>query len=135
MQIELFSTTLLHADQSRVVVPNRKIIGEILHNYGKIRQLDLTVGVALDTDLNRALALARETTLANPRVLKEMEPVIAVSQLDDSSIRIAVKPWVKLADYGPASGELYQALIAHFRSSGIRIPSPQREVHVIQKAS
>src|SRR6185369_4495127 len=35
--IELFSTTLRHFDQSRVVIPNRKIVGEILHNYGHIR--------------------------------------------------------------------------------------------------
>src|SRR5882672_5214221 len=39
--VELFSTVLLHSDNSRVVVPNRKIVGEILHNYGAIRQLDL----------------------------------------------------------------------------------------------
>ena len=49
--IELFSTTLLHTDLSRVVIPNRKIIGEILHNYGNIRQLDLSVGVAYGTNL------------------------------------------------------------------------------------
>ena len=42
--IELFSTTLLHSDRSRVVIPNRKIVGEILHNYGATRQLDLRVG-------------------------------------------------------------------------------------------
>src|SRR5882724_12419466 len=44
--VELFSTVLLHSDNSRVVVPNRKIVGEILHNYGAIRQLDLSVGVS-----------------------------------------------------------------------------------------
>jgi len=42
--VELFTTTLLHPDQSRVVIPNRKIVGEILHNYGTVRQLDLSVG-------------------------------------------------------------------------------------------
>ena len=53
--ITLFQTTLSHPDRSRVVIPNRKIVGEILHNYGKIRQLDVTVGVAYDTELNQAL--------------------------------------------------------------------------------
>src|SRR5215510_10765947 len=43
--IQLFSTTLSHTDLSRVVIPNRKIVGEILHNYGQIRQLSLVVGV------------------------------------------------------------------------------------------
>ena len=35
--IELFSTTLAHPDQSRVIIPNRKIVGEILHNFGTMR--------------------------------------------------------------------------------------------------
>src|SRR6476646_8749702 len=50
--INLFSTTLIHPDRSRVVIPNRKIVGEILHNYGTVRQLDLSVNVAFTTNLN-----------------------------------------------------------------------------------
>jgi small conductance mechanosensitive channel len=56
--IELFSTSLIQLDQSRVVIPNRRIVGEILHNYGTIRQLQLKVGVAyganLDVDFSRS---------------------------------------------------------------------------------
>ena len=58
--IDLFTTKLSHADRSTVIVPNRKIVGEILHNYGKIRQLELGVGVAYQTDLNHALAAIDE---------------------------------------------------------------------------
>ncbi|MBV8742784.1 MAG: mechanosensitive ion channel, partial [Sinobacteraceae bacterium] len=65
--ITLFSTTLVHTDRSRVIIPNRKIVGEILHNYGRIRQLDLTVGVAYDTDINTAIALIGEILQANAR--------------------------------------------------------------------
>jgi len=54
--ISLFNSVLSHPDLSRVVIPNRKMVGEILHNYGKIRQRDIVVGVAYDTDLNKALA-------------------------------------------------------------------------------
>src|SRR5664280_1309437 len=57
--IELFSTTLIHPDRSRVIIPNRKIVGEILHNYGALRQLDLKVGVAYGTDLSKAFATVR----------------------------------------------------------------------------
>jgi mechanosensitive ion channel-like protein len=42
-RIGLFNTTLTHPDLSRVVIPNRKIVGEVLHNYGNIRQVDLLV--------------------------------------------------------------------------------------------
>ena len=58
--IELFTTTLLHSDQSQIVIPNRKIVGEILHNYGHIRQLDLSVSVAYGTNINNALIVVRE---------------------------------------------------------------------------
>src|SRR5580698_11598770 len=44
--ITLFNTAITHADRSIVIVPNRKIVGEILHNYGRIRQCSIIVGVA-----------------------------------------------------------------------------------------
>ncbi len=95
--ISLFNTVLSHPDLSRVVIPNRKIVGEILHNYGNIRQLNIVVGVAYDTDLNKALAAVNEILQANPRVLKDPPPVIAVGVLADSSINIAVNPWLAVS--------------------------------------
>jgi small conductance mechanosensitive channel len=132
--IELFSTTLLHPDQSRVIIPNRKIVGEILHNYGAVRQLELTVGVAYSTDLPKALATARETLAANPRVLKTPAPMVGVASLGDSAITIGLGPWVAVPDYAPAQGELYQAVVERFRSAGIEMPFPQREVRLLDAA-
>lgn len=129
--VELFSTTLLHTDQSRVVIPNRKIVGEILHNYGAIRQLDLTVGVAYGTNLNEALTLVRALLEQNPRILKDPVPVVGVSMLADSSINIAIKPWTKVDDYVPAMAEVNQAIVEIFRKSGVSIPFPQREVRML----
>jgi small conductance mechanosensitive channel len=129
--IDLFSTKLLHADRSLVVIPNRKIIGEILHNYGHIRQLDLTVGVAYGTDLTKALALVRRILDASPRVLKDPAAATGISLLGDSSINLAVKPWTKMPDYGPAQAELYQAIVEQFGAAGIQIPFPQREVRML----
>src|SRR6185503_8849170 len=59
-QIKLFNTTLSHADRSQVVIPNRRIVGEILHNYGRIRQVQAQVRIAYDADLNQAFAAIRE---------------------------------------------------------------------------
>jgi small conductance mechanosensitive channel len=129
--IALFSTTLTHTDLSRVVIPNRKIVGEILHNYGKIRQISLIVGVGYETDLNKALAAIHEVLRNNPKILKDPLPVIAVSTLADSSINISVNPWVDVADFGSATGELYKTIVESFRTSGISIPFPQREVRMI----
>lgn len=130
LEVKLFTTTLGHADRSRVVIPNRKIVGEILHNHGITRQLDLKVGVAYGTDLSKAQATALETLLANPRVLKIPAPEVGIASLGDSAIILALGPWVALPDYAPAQGELYQAVVERFRASGIEMPAPQREVRL-----
>lgn len=133
MQIELFSTTLIHADRSHVVIPNRKIVGEILHNYGNTRQLTLKVGVSYGTDLNKVQAVLREVLSANPKVLKEFAPVIGISTLADSSIVVSVQPWTTLADFGSAQAELNQAIIEKFRAHRIEIPFPQHEVRLLNQ--
>jgi small conductance mechanosensitive channel len=133
--IELFSTTLVHANQSRVVVPNRKIVGEIMHNYGAIRQLDLSVGVAYGANLTRVVSTVREILDANPRVLKEPAPVVGINALGDSSINVTIKPWAKVPDYGMAQLELYQGIVEQFRARQIEIPFPQREVRMLNGAA
>jgi len=129
--INLFSTMLLHADRSNVVVPNRKIVGEILHNYGRIRQAEVQVGVGYDVDLSQAIAVIRELVLANPRVLRDPAPAIGVAALAESAIQIAVKPWVSVEDYADVGGELNVAIVDACRRRGISIPFPQREVRLI----
>lgn len=129
--IELFSTTLIHPDRSRVIIPNRKIVGEIIHNYGKIRQLNLSVGVAYETDLGRAIEVVRQVLAHNERVLKDPAPVVGTATMGDSSIVIAVKPWTAVGDFGPAAAEINKALVEAFRQSKISIPFPQCEIRVL----
>jgi small conductance mechanosensitive channel len=129
--IELFSTTLLHSDRSRVVIPNRKIVGEILHNYGSIRQLDLHVDVAFATDLERALSAVRGAVEADPRVLREPAPVIGVAGVTDARITVAVKPWVTVDAEVAASGDLYRAVLEHLRAAGIEVPRSRHDVHML----
>jgi len=129
--ITLFTTTLLHADRSRVVIPNRKIVGEILHNFGDLRQLDIVAGVAYDTDLGRAIGAIDEVLRVNPRVLKDPPPIVQPILLGDWAVNIGVRPWVRVQDYGPAAGEINQAILEAFRKLGIVMPVPQREVRLI----
>ena len=129
--ITLFSTTLSHTDRSLIVIPNRKIVGEILHNFGRIRQLDISVGVAYDTDINSALATIDEVLRSNPRVLRDPPPVLQAGQLGEWAVSIAVKPWVAVPDFGPANGEINQAVLEALRRKRIAIPFPQREVRLI----
>ena len=134
-EISLSNTTLSHPDLSRVVIPNRKIVGEILHNYGRIRQVQVEVHVTYDADLNQALATIHEVLQANPRVLKDPAPLTQVIRLADSSVNIGVNPWVGAVDYGAARGEISKAIVETFRERGIVIPPPQRDVRLLGNAA
>lgn len=131
LDMSLFSTTLGHTDCSKVIIPNRKIVGEILHNYGKIRQLPLSVGVAYNTDMDLALRTVEEVLRANVRVLQDPAPVVGVRQLADSSVVISVNPWVSVPDYVAAGAEINKAILETFRTRGIAIPLPQHEVRML----
>jgi small conductance mechanosensitive channel len=133
--IELTSTTLAHADRSRVIIPNRKIVGEILHNFGTTRQLNLSVSVAQPGDLSVLLAGVRQVVSMNPRVLKDPPPSIGIVQVSEGGVKVAVQPWVRVPDVGVADGELYQALLEHLRARGVAAGLPQRhEVRVLNGA-
>jgi len=129
--IDIFSTTLMHADLSKVVIPNHKIVGEILHNYGRMRQLNLTVGVGYGTNLPEALGIVNDVLFKSPHVLKEPAATMGITQLADSSIQISMGPWVKVEDFGSTPGELYQALVERFKARNVEIPFPQREVRLM----
>lgn len=133
--ITLFQTTLLHPDRSRVVIPNRKIVGEILHNFGTLRQLDITVGVAYDCDIGLALRLVDDILRANPRVVADPAPLVRVNRLSDSAVEVVVRPWVAPIDVGPALGEINRAILETFRAHEVVIPFPQREVRLVGAAA
>jgi small conductance mechanosensitive channel len=135
LEIRLFNTTLGHPDLSKVVIPNRKIVGEILHNYGRIRQLALEVGVAHDTDTRSAIDVVAEVLRVHPRMLRDPAPCIGVARLAPSSIVIGVGPWVNVPDYATATGELYEAIVEAFRARRIVIPPPQQDVRVVSASA
>lgn len=131
--ITLFNTTLSHSDRSRIVIPNRKITGEILHNFGTIRQVEVRIGVAYETDLDAAFALIRAVLQANPRVLQEPSPVIQTTLLGDWSVVIGVHPWVKVPERDIATSEINGALLASFRKHNIVMPVPMQEVRLLDQ--
>lgn len=135
LDVSIFSTTLGHADLSRVVIPNRRIVGEILHNYGRIRQLALEVGVSCDTDIKAAVGVIHEVLRANARVLKSPAPLVIAARFDDSGVALSIGPWVNVPDCAAATGEINEAILESFRRRRIDIPSPRRDVRMLAAAA
>ena len=135
LDISLFSTTLGHTDLSRVVIPNRKIVGEILHNYGQIRRLDITLGISYANDAEAALALVGEVLAGNPKILKDPAPGLGVLRLTESGMTIGVRPWVKVPDYEAAISEINKTILEVFAARGIALALPRYEVRMLGEAA
>jgi len=116
--IDLLTTTLVPPDASRIVIPNKKIIGEVLHRFGTARQLTLKVSIASAADLDHALAAVREVVRASPRVLNDPAPVTAVETVAET-ITIVAKAWLAISDWEPAQAELYPAIVERLRRDKI----------------
>jgi small conductance mechanosensitive channel len=108
-------------------------VGEILHNFGTMRQLALTVRVPHATDLNLALQTARQVVMESARTLKDPAPRVGIAAVDDIGIRIEVQPWVRVADVVIAEPELYQSLVDAFRARDIGVPVAAREVRLLDR--
>ncbi len=133
--VSLFSTILAHPDRSKVVVPNRKIVGESLHNDGHSRQVSIQVGVAYETDMAGVLQIIEEVVDSNARVLKDVPPLIGVARLADSAVQINIQPWVSISDYGTATAEITRATLEALRAHRISVPLPQREVRLLNSST
>jgi small conductance mechanosensitive channel len=131
--IDIFTTTLMHSDRSRVIIPNRKIVGEILHNFGTIRQMHLTIPVSPNANLGEAITQVRDVLSRHPSVLKDPVPSVGVSSLGGSSltVAIAVEPWTSVADYSSTQSDLNKLILERFQEHGIALPSSSLTVHLV----
>lgn len=135
LEISLFNTTLGHTDRSRVVIPNRKIVGEILHNHGQVRQLQLNVNVSYESDIDSALAAVREVLAESGHVLKDPAPVIGIVRLVDSGATLWIRPWVAVPDYEAALVDINKRVLEVFSAKGIVIPPLLRELRIVGDSS
>ena len=130
--ISLFNTVLSTPDNQRIIVPNSKIMGEIITNAtgNQTRRIDLIIGVGYADDLAKAREAVRQALAADPRILGDPAPVVAVSELGDSSVNLAVWSWVRTAEYWPVRLELLENIKRALDEAGVSIPFPQRDVHL-----
>ncbi len=136
VEIRLFNTVLATPDNVKIIVPNAKVYGDIIKNYSAndTRRVDLTVGIAYGSSIEKAFQVLKKIVDEDPRVLKDPVTQIAVAELADSSVNLIVRPWVKKGDYWPVRLDLTRKMKEELDASGIEIPFPQRVVHMAPAA-
>ncbi len=132
--IQIFNTILHTGDNVRIILPNSQTTGAAITNFSAnpTRRIDLIIGVGYGDDLQKARKVLMDTITSDARVLKDPAPVVAVSDLAESSVNFAVRPWVKAADYGDTRFALIEKIKVELERNGLSIPFPQRDVHLIQ---
>lgn len=131
-EIGLFCTLLHSPDNQRIIVPNSAIINGTIVNVNTLgtRRIDLVVGISYDDNIGQARDIILGLIDADPRILKDPEPVVAMAEMADSSININVRPWVKSDDYWTVRADLLEVIKLSLEQAGMTIPFPQRDVHV-----
>jgi len=135
-EVGIFTCLLTTSDNIQIRVPNSKIFGQTIVNYSvsETRRIDLSIGVGYGDDLGTAIRTCMDVLAADPRVLADPEPVVAVNELGDSAVQLVVRPWVKRTDYGATRWDLIRALKENLEAAGCTLPYPQRDVHLHEVA-
>ncbi|RUM92393.1 MAG: mechanosensitive ion channel family protein [Thiomicrospira sp.] len=132
--IGIFSSQFRTGDNKEVIIPNGKIYQGTITNYSAkdTRRVDMEFGIGYDDDIQQAKKILQQLIEADDRVLKEPEPVIALSELGESSLNFIVRPWVKASDYWALKWDMNEKVKQAFDDADINIPYPQMDVHMTQ---
>ncbi len=135
--IKIFNTVLKTADNRVITVPNALIYADTITNFSAEdkRRIDLVIGIGYDDDIARAKALIQGVLGQEDRVLDEPPPAMLLIELGESSVNIAVRPWVKSADYWQVRSDLLEHIKRALENAGLSIPYPQRDLHIVDKVS
>ena len=128
--MSLVSTTILTADNQTLIVPNKKMWGDVIRNITAQdkRRVDLTFAVGYENDLDSVDRLLQEIVTSEARVLKQPAPVIKLDQLAEGSIKFIVRVWTSQANYWDVYWDVTRAVKVRFDKEGITFP--QRAVNV-----
>ena len=125
-EIQIFTTLLNTPTNKLVIIPNGALSNGNITNYsaeGKLR-VDLTIGVSYDADIKETKEVLMNVLTSNPKVLQDPAPTVNVSELADSSVNFAVRPWSSVADYWDVYFGITEECKLALDKAGIEIPYP-----------
>ena len=135
--IDLFVTVINTPDNQRVIVPNGKLTSDVINNVNGngTRRVDMTAGISYADDIDKAKAICMEVMKRHEKVLADPEPYVGVSEMADSSVNLAVRPWCNGDDYWTVFFDINQGIKEAFDAADVSIPFPQRDVHLFEQKS
>ncbi|MGJ8644176.1 MAG: mechanosensitive ion channel family protein [Luteolibacter sp.] len=130
--VSLVSTVIRTPDNKKVIVPNKKVWGEVITNITGMptRRVDMMFGIGYDDDTEKAQAILERIVSENELILDEPKPAIHMHELADSSVNFICRPWAATADHWAVYWDITKRVKKEFDAAGISIPYPQSDVHL-----
>lgn len=132
VSIDIFYTKLKTYDNKIVVIPNGNITASSLINLTaeSVRKLDITVGVAYDSDIRLVKTVLDGIIKANEYYEESEDANVFVSSFGESAIIMGVRFYVKTENYWQAKWDMAEQIKLEFDRNHISIPYNQLEVKV-----
>lgn len=131
-EIRIFHTIMRPFNGRIVIIPNSELATKSLINHTKepFIRLDVVASVAYGTDLAKAKAVLWDVIKAEPLIdWSYKEPVIAVSELNNSSVDITLWLWTTVENYWTVWMHIREDIYIAFNNAGVEIPFPQVTIH------
>jgi small conductance mechanosensitive channel len=132
--VKLAHTDLITEDGVTITIPNKQIVGEILHNSREVRIIEGMVGISYGDDPEKAINTIQKTLSKIDGITADPSPQVGVENFGDSSIDIGYRYWVPTQKYFETMHTVNLAVFNSIKEAGITIPFPQREVLVTKNS-
>ncbi|MBN4075363.1 MAG: mechanosensitive ion channel protein MscS [SAR86 cluster bacterium] len=131
-EIKLGYTILTNEDAVIITIPNRHIIGEIIHNSNASSSLELSIGIAYHCNPGQAITVISKVFDGLKGLDQNKAPQIGIDNFGDSSINISIRCWVMTTELFDTKYRINMAVHKALTENNIEIPFPQRDVHLIR---
>jgi len=129
-EVRLGATTLTDEDGVKITIPNKHIVGEIIHNSGKQKIVEEVVGISYASNPEDAIRMIKTILDEFEAISKEPAPQVGIQEFGDSSINIGVRYCVPTKRYFNTRYAVNLAVYKKLKQENIEIPFPQRDIHV-----
>jgi len=135
-EIQIFSTLIHTPDNKVIIVPNGKLSNNVITNYSKEskRRIESIFSIGYQDDIETAKSIIKSLIDADPRIDTDPAPLIVVSELADSSVKLMVRVWANASDMSSVRYDMLEAVKNSFDTNGISIPFPRNDVRLVQSA-
>jgi small-conductance mechanosensitive channel len=134
VDIGLRSTRIKTRDDILIAVPNSLMANsKIINESAPVKRfrVRIPVGVAYGSDLKKVETILLGAAAANAGVEKYPEPRVRFRTFADSSLNFELLCWAADPEMrGRITHELNTAVYGQFEAGGVKIPFPQRDVHL-----